>query len=353
MAFLAALSGFRALIADALYIHANVLWERTEWGRMKLDYDAVVALQPRPEVLHFLAAPVALGKLPDPDLFLVLVVQQRQHHALARLLPLHRHITLGHVALGPVRRGLLLGALVGPASHAPASLPEDHTLGSPRNLDPGEEAFTYQHDALGSVVGLADASGDVEATYDYEPFGEDASPPGGPVNPMRFTGEYADDDTGLYHLRARQYDPGVGRFLSTDPLAPALTDPYVSAYVYANNRPTYGVDPSGLRYEMSWREDLLKNPVTVWQTGCRALQEDSNPAGRLIRLLSPVPPNDLPGEMGTRLWISGSLVGARIIDFWGQRHHLPPSAIVRVGGRVFVTATVAATFTDVACRVGA
>ena len=47
LGFLAALSGFRALVADGLYLHAHSYWERTEWGRMKLDLDAVVALQPR------------------------------------------------------------------------------------------------------------------------------------------------------------------------------------------------------------------------------------------------------------------------------------------------------------------
>jgi hypothetical protein len=47
MGFLAALSGFRALVADFLWIHAHVLWERTEWGAMKVDLDAVTSLQPR------------------------------------------------------------------------------------------------------------------------------------------------------------------------------------------------------------------------------------------------------------------------------------------------------------------
>ena len=47
MGFLAALSGFRALVADFLWIHAHVLWERVEWGAMKVDFDAVTALQPR------------------------------------------------------------------------------------------------------------------------------------------------------------------------------------------------------------------------------------------------------------------------------------------------------------------
>jgi len=47
MGFLAALSGFRAFVADVLWIHAHVLWERTEWGAMKVDFDAVTSLQPR------------------------------------------------------------------------------------------------------------------------------------------------------------------------------------------------------------------------------------------------------------------------------------------------------------------
>ncbi len=47
MAFLAALSGFRALVADGLYLRAHALWERTEWGRMKLNFDGATALQPR------------------------------------------------------------------------------------------------------------------------------------------------------------------------------------------------------------------------------------------------------------------------------------------------------------------
>lgn len=47
MGFVAALSGFRAVIADALWIHASVVWERVDWAAMKLDFDTVTALQPR------------------------------------------------------------------------------------------------------------------------------------------------------------------------------------------------------------------------------------------------------------------------------------------------------------------
>jgi len=46
-AFIAALSGFRALVADALWLEAHAVWQRTEWGRLKVLLDTITALQPR------------------------------------------------------------------------------------------------------------------------------------------------------------------------------------------------------------------------------------------------------------------------------------------------------------------
>jgi len=55
--FIAALSGFRALAADYLYLDAFSAWsDKLAWGRMKLDYDAVTALQPRSELFWQTAA---------------------------------------------------------------------------------------------------------------------------------------------------------------------------------------------------------------------------------------------------------------------------------------------------------
>jgi len=47
LGFLAALSGFRAIVADALFIQAYSAWENTEWGRMLLLFRHVTTLQPR------------------------------------------------------------------------------------------------------------------------------------------------------------------------------------------------------------------------------------------------------------------------------------------------------------------
>jgi len=47
LGFIAALSGFRAIVADALFIQAHAAWENTEWGRMLLLFRHITTLQPR------------------------------------------------------------------------------------------------------------------------------------------------------------------------------------------------------------------------------------------------------------------------------------------------------------------
>ncbi|MFF3413051.1 RHS repeat-associated core domain-containing protein, partial [Streptomyces sp. NPDC002742] len=69
-----------------------------------------------------------------------------------------------------------------------------------------------------------------------------------PVNRFTFTGEYKEPTTSTagYYLRARNYDPGTGRFSTRDPHVPAQDTPYTQAYAYAENMPTTRTDPSGL-----------------------------------------------------------------------------------------------------------
>lgn len=135
-----------------------------------------------------------------------------------------------------------------------------YTYGTERiSMTSGTTTSYYLTDGLGSVANLTSSLGDKEWSYAYEPFGKEKSTvkdsPVAPANAMRFTGQHL-DQTGLYHLRARQYDAGLGRFTATDPLDAPIGDPYVSAYVYGNNRPTVLVDPSGMRA----KEALLAPP---------------------------------------------------------------------------------------------
>jgi tetratricopeptide (TPR) repeat protein len=56
LGFIAALSGFRSIVADVLFIQADVAWERTEWGRVFLLFGQVTTLQPRAILFWDMAA---------------------------------------------------------------------------------------------------------------------------------------------------------------------------------------------------------------------------------------------------------------------------------------------------------
>lgn len=103
-------------------------------------------------------------------------------------------------------------------------------------------------DPLGSVSDVVAPNGSPLAWSEYAPFGAlryAGAVAGAPSVPYGFTGQYRDAVTGLYHLRARQYDPATSRFLSTDPLTATIGDPYVASYVYGRNNPLRWSDPSG------------------------------------------------------------------------------------------------------------
>ncbi len=80
------------------------------------------------------------------------------------------------------------------------------------------------YDAFGNVVSETDAA--VDATFG-------------------FTGRERDEESDLFYYRARYYDPGLGRFLSEDPIGFEAGDANLTRYV--GNDPVGKVDPSGLR----------------------------------------------------------------------------------------------------------
>src|SRR6267143_4771834 len=56
LGFIAALSGFRSIVADGLFIQAHAAWERTEWGRVLFLFRQVTTLQPRAVLFWDMAA---------------------------------------------------------------------------------------------------------------------------------------------------------------------------------------------------------------------------------------------------------------------------------------------------------
>ena len=138
----------------------------------------------------------------------------------------------------------------------------------------------YLKNAHGDIVMIAGSDGTVVKEYAYDAFGnekpadDDTGPPPEPGdppapapdpddNPFRYCGEYWDEESGTYYLRARYYAPRLGRFTQEDthwntsnniygdspgenPM-PKITAIMQSGnlYVYCVNNPVKNTDPSG------------------------------------------------------------------------------------------------------------
>ena len=128
--------------------------------------------------------------------------------------------------------------------------------------------YTYIHNLQGDVVGLLDNSGNLVVEYKYDAWGKAISTTGslaatlGKRNPFRYRGYVYDEETGLYYLRSRYYNPAVGRFVNEDgAIIPGLLS--TNMFAYCSNNPLSMVDTSGCRGENifqragNWLSDLF------------------------------------------------------------------------------------------------
>ncbi|HYO76574.1 MAG TPA: PKD domain-containing protein, partial [Thermoanaerobaculia bacterium] len=110
----------------------------------------------------------------------------------------------------------------------------------------GDTELVYVTDGMGSVRALVDLDGRVTDTYSYTAFGEIREQTGTTANPFRYRGDFYDQQTGLYYLRTRYYNPATGRFLTMDSLPGVQQDPQSrNRYAYAANKPVNNVDHCG------------------------------------------------------------------------------------------------------------
>jgi RHS repeat-associated protein len=103
----------------------------------------------------------------------------------------------------------------------------------------------YVHaDHLGSPQKMTDASQATVWDGVFDPFGEEVAITGLPAMPMRFPGQYADDETGFSYNYARDYDSSVGRYVESDPIGLIGG---LNTFAYATANPIIYADPLGLQ----------------------------------------------------------------------------------------------------------
>ncbi|OMD34714.1 hypothetical protein BSK56_33475, partial [Paenibacillus borealis] len=106
--------------------------------------------------------------------------------------------------------------------------------------------YYYLYNGHGDVVQIVNTSGTPVNTYSYDEWGNITSQTEGIQNSFKYAGEIYDAETGLYYLRARYYDPSIGRFLNEDTVEGQIDNPLSqNLYTYVSNNPLRYIDPSG------------------------------------------------------------------------------------------------------------
>ena len=120
--------------------------------------------------------------------------------------------------------------------------------GMPLIMTKNGQNYYYVYNINKEITSLTNASGDVVATYTYDAWGNILSQSGTMAtdNPLRYKGYRFDEETGLYYLIARYYQPAEGVFLTADPEGGDTEDAKTqNGYNYANNNPVMMTDPDG------------------------------------------------------------------------------------------------------------
>ena len=133
-------------------------------------------------------------------------------------------------------------------------------------MDDGTTESFYMFNAHGDVVHLTSSStGAITKDYTYDAFGIEENPDSADQNPFRYCGEYFDKSSNTYYLRARYYNPAIGRFISEDTYWGDSADPLsLNLYIYCANNPIVFWDPSGHKIELS-EEATVKQTIQYYR----------------------------------------------------------------------------------------
>ena len=123
--------------------------------------------------------------------------------------------------------------------------------GTREALEYGGQVYYYLYNAQGDVMALYDNDLNIVTEYTYDSWGRVLSITGslaetvGKANPFRYRGYYYDDETELYYLNSRYYDPETGRFINLDNQLSSNDPTGLNTFAYCGNNPINRADPTG------------------------------------------------------------------------------------------------------------
>ena len=137
--------------------------------------------------------------------------------------------------------------------------------------------YYYIRDGLMCITGLVDANGGAVVNYRYDSWGKLISITGsmagtlGKDNPYRYKGYYYDDETGMYYLKSRYYQPEICRFISADELTTLSVGQgnfiQYNLYIYCLNNSINQIDEDGHLSLPNWAKIAVGLVTTVAAVG--------------------------------------------------------------------------------------
>jgi len=123
----------------------------------------------------------------------------------------------------------------------------------------------YLEDILGSTRGLNYHNKGYAGGTRYAPYGAVQNQTGSWNTSYMFTGQDWDDDAQMYFFPFRYYSPGIGRWMTRDPLGLVAR---LNLYAYVAANPVNFSDPLGLYEWSAWREEFVSSiDDSLWGIG--------------------------------------------------------------------------------------
>lgn len=206
-----------------------------------------------------------------------------------------------------------------------------------------DEIAFYQCDHLGTPQELTDGEGQVAWSAQYKAWGQakeaisDAAYRAGIRNPIRFQGQYFDEETGLHYNRYRYYDPDTARYLTQDPIGLAGG---FNVYSYTRN-PTGWTDALGLSGSSAQRRNERRAQAKSGNVTCPTSCPCPSTQGSVDTPYGPALQSNAPEALAARkqvqsgvtLYRAGTMGKSQAAEaqFWSLEHPDNPGYAQRYG----------------------
>ena len=151
--------------------------------------------------------------------------------------------------------------------------------------------YAYVKSLQGDIVAILDENGNTVVSYGYDAWGAPLWCTGelaetlGKVQPFRYRGYVFDEETGLYYLRSRYYNPQQLRWINSDNII-AVNSGFTAAnnYVYCGNSPINRYDANG----RSWK-DVVRGLIHRGNECLMSLGVDTTSIGAFLLMMEEEP----------------------------------------------------------------